>query len=528
MFKNINFITPTVKPAEYLKTYATATPTMDVVDTFDKENSNYCKLVIKPLERGFGQTIGNSLRRVLLSSIPGAAPCAIQIEGVEHEFCGVDGVIEDVTEIILNVKNIVFTINSDLDEKGEFGSEEVIHELVLDATVPSIKDQLANGVKSEDLVYKQTFCAKDLVNRSMEIIEPINQDAPILTLNEGHSITMSIFVRKGVGYVSQDENKRFCMVDTNDKNKRQQIIGRIAVDSIFTPVTRCRYEVEGTRHLDSFDYDQLTLEVWTNGSIKATDAVSIASVFLIDHFKVLASLNPVIEEKSYMEVEEVKEDDSELDVRVEELDLQSRAYNALLRANIRTIGDLIDHTEEEMIKLRGLGRTSLKNIIAKLAERGLSLKSGGAYVDLSIEDSEEEDILNRNVDELGFGTRILKILTTNNIVTVADMVDLTRSEFIIKTNLGTKMADIDAKLANLGVQFASEEELDDDNPDLDKSILALEVNKQCRDKLQQNNMTTLRQVCAKTEAELKQIGFTEKQVDAIIEALDQWGLSLKY
>jgi len=198
---------------------------------------------------------------------------------------------------------------------------------------------------------------------------------------------MELFVRNGVGYVNADENKKFC------KEGNSRIINRLAIDSIFTPVVRCRYDVTKTRYGDNFDCDQLILEVWTNGSIKATNALSLASKFLIEHFEVIQNLNVEIEQRKYMMETEEKVVDSKLDKKIEDLDLSVRSYNCLKRANINTVGELTQKTEEEMMKVRNLGRKSLKEVVQKLREIGLDLKNSSTLFDDDddLEDDESDE-----------------------------------------------------------------------------------------------------------------------------------------
>ena len=295
------------------------------------------------------------------------------------------GVVEDVTEIVLNLKNIVFTINADKDVMGDFGDENELLRLELNASLPTVADQIKAGTPKDQVELSRVVRAKDIVLDSIEVIKVINPEQKICTLQAGASCNMVIYIRKGVGYVSADENKRFC------KEGNNRIIGLLPIDSIFTPVTRCRYEVTRTRHEDSFNYDELVLEVWTNGSVRAVDAVALASVFLIDHYKVITQLNNYVQEKSYMNQQTEKVQNDKLDKKIEDLDLSVRSYNCLKRANINTVGELAQKTEEEMMKVRNLGRKSLKEVVLKLREIGLDLKSStGLIFDDEADDEEEE------------------------------------------------------------------------------------------------------------------------------------------
>ena len=345
-------------------------PTLKIVNDSNVQDANYCKLEISPLERGYGLTIGNALRRVLLSSMPGAAAVAITLEGAEHEFCGVEGIREDVTEIILNVKNIIFTINHFKNEEGDFGDESQVLRLELKA------ENTTNESK--------VVTAGDIDLTSTEVVTVVNPDQPIATLAPGGKINMELFIRNGVGYVNAEENKRFC------KENNNRIIGRLPVDSIFTPVTRCKYDVVKTRFEDNFDCDLVTIEVWTNGSISATNALSLASKFLVEHFVLIQDLNSFIKNHEYMTQKEEKVTNSKLDRKIEDLDLSVRSYNCLKRANINTVGELTQKTEEEMMKVRNLGRKSLKEVVQKLREIDLNLKNSTSSFDFDDEDDDEE------------------------------------------------------------------------------------------------------------------------------------------
>ena len=361
-------------------------PTLELVPLEDGIIDNYyCKLKVTPLERGYGMTLGNSLRRVLLSSLPGAAAVAVQIDGVSHEFCAVDGIREDVTEIILNIKNIIFTINADKNESGDYGDQDKTFEVRLTTSLPSIEAQVKAGVKEEDLVYSKVVTASMIDLTSTEDIKVVNGDQAICTLSAGASLNMVLLVRNGVGYVSATENKVFC------KDVHSRANGFLPIDSIFTPVERCKYEVSKTRYLDNFDCDQLILEVWTDGSVVATNAVALAAKFLYEHFAVISNLNVLIQEKEYLVQQEEKSTNTKLDCKIEDLNLSVRSYNCLKRANINTVGELTQKTEEEMMKVRNLGRKSLKEVVQKLREIGLDLKNSTSLFDDDDEDFEDED-----------------------------------------------------------------------------------------------------------------------------------------
>ena len=350
-------------------------PTLTLIPLENGEvDNNYCKLKVSPLERGYGMTIGNSLRRVLMSSLPGAAAVAINLEGASHEFCAVPGIREDVTEIILNVKNIVFTINADKNESGDYGDQDKIYVTEIHETCP---EDAEGGCMA--------ITAGMIKTNSLDNIEIINKDQLIATISAGASINLQILVRNGVGYVNANENKVFLQNEFDKHN------GYLPVDSIFTPVARCKYEVSKTRYEDDFDCDQLIIEVWTDGSIKATNAISFASTFLVQHFQVLEDLNSQIKEHEFMVQKAEKVENSKLELKIEDLDLSVRSYNCLKRANINTVGELTQKTEEEMMKVRNLGRKSLKEVVQKLREHGLDLKNSSTLFEEDEEDAVEED-----------------------------------------------------------------------------------------------------------------------------------------
>ena len=331
----------------------------------DVDTEDYGKFTITPLDRGYGITLGNALRRVLLSSMPGVAIVAMEIEGVSHEFMGMPGVVEDVTEIILNLKNIIFSIDEEELFKPMTQKNDDLYEISIIAEGPRV------------------ITAGDL-NVSSEL-KVVNPDAVVANLVEGGKFKARFFARRGIGYVGAKEKEIFC----KDKNGNK-IVDRIAIDAIYTPVTKCVYEVEKTRVEDNFDYDKLTIEVRTNNSIKPSNAVSLASKFLIDHFTVVSALNEVIASQNYMYEPEEKIANKKLEKKIEELDLSVRSYNCLKRAGINTVGELTQKTSEEMMRVRNLGRKSLKEVIQKLHEIGLELRHSfdGDYLD----DEDEEDI----------------------------------------------------------------------------------------------------------------------------------------
>ena len=291
----------------------------------------YGKYVVEPLERGYGTTLGNALRRILLSSLPGTAATSIKIAGIQHEFSTIPGVKEDVTDIVLNVKGIVAKIHSE-------GMKTVYIEAVGPCEVT------AGDIKSDGDV------------------EVLNPDLHIATLGEGATLNMEITMNHGRGYVSADRNKT-----------PQTVIGVIPVDSIYTPVHKVNYTVENTRVGNMTDFDKLTLEVWTDGTITARDAVSLAAKILCDHFALFTDLSETVGRSSTVVEKTETQRDKVLELTIEELDLSVRSFNCLKRANINTVADLISKTEDDMMKVRNLGRKSLEEVINKLAMMGLSL-----------------------------------------------------------------------------------------------------------------------------------------------------------
>ncbi|MBO5943953.1 MAG: DNA-directed RNA polymerase subunit alpha [Clostridia bacterium] len=306
-------------------------PSIEALDL--SADGTYGKFVVEPLERGYGTTLGNSLRRVLLSSLPGYAITSVKIDGVLHEFSTINGVKEDVTEIVLNLKGVILKIHGDGPKT-----------LYIDA---SGKCQITAG----DIK----------VDSDVEILNP---ELVIANLEDGAEVHMELTCDKGRGYVSADRNKQLM----------QPVIGVIAIDSIYTPVLKVNYTVENTRVGQITDYDKLTLEAWTNGTISAQDAVSLGAKILTDHLNLFVDLS---EEARETETMIVKNDDSKvkvLEMTIEELDLSVRSFNCLKRASINTVEDLTNKTEEDMMRVRNLGRKSLEEVIAKLESLGLSLR----------------------------------------------------------------------------------------------------------------------------------------------------------
>ncbi|MBO2518236.1 MULTISPECIES: DNA-directed RNA polymerase subunit alpha [Limnochorda] len=293
----------------------------------------YGRFVVEPLERGYGTTLGNSLRRILLSSLPGAAPTAVRIDGVLHEFSTIPGVVEDTTDIVLNLKQLLVKLHVD---------EPV--QVRVEAQGPA-------EVTAGDII----------AGPEVEILNP---DLHIATLDEGGRLYMEITLEKGRGYVSAERNK-----------KDEMPIGLIPLDAIFTPVPRVNFEVENTRVGQVTDYDRLILDVWTDGSIAPDEAVSLAARIMSEHLKLFIALTDTSADVEIMVEKEEEEKDRLLELPIEELDLSVRSYNCLKRAGINTIEDLVRKTEEDMLKIRNLGKKSLAEIKEKLGNFGLSLRS---------------------------------------------------------------------------------------------------------------------------------------------------------
>lgn len=297
----------------------------------NSEDNTYGKFIVEPLERGYGITLGNSLRRILLSSLPGAAVNSIKIDGVLHEFSTVPGVVEDVTEIILNIKSLSLKMH------GE-GSKVIYID--------------ANG--------EGPITAGDIITD--QDVEILNPDLHIATLNGDHRFYMELVVSRGRGYVSAEKNKQ-----------PGQPIGVIPVDSIYTPVKKVNYTVENTRVGQITDYDKLTLEVWTNGSINPDEAISLGAKILSEHLNLFVDLSDQAKHTEIMVEKEETKKEKVLEMTIEELDLSVRSYNCLKRAGINTVEDLTNKTEEDMMKVRNLGRKSLEEVLQKLNALGLVL-----------------------------------------------------------------------------------------------------------------------------------------------------------
>ena len=298
------------------------------------EDGTHGKFVVEPLERGFGTTLGNSLRRVLLSSLPGVAATSIKIDGVVHEFSTVPGVKEDVTEIVLNIKGLIANLHCDGPKTVEISAEGPCN-----VTAGSIN------------------CDSE--------VEILNPDMHIATLSDGAKLSMEITLDRGRGYISADRNK--AKMVTN-------VIGELPIDSIYTPVLKVNYNVEPTRVGQSIDFDKLNLEVWTNGIISAQEAVSLAAKILTEHLNLFVDLSDAGSNTEIMVEKDDKGKEKVLEMTIEELDLSVRSFNCLKRAGINTVEDLINKSEEEMMKVRNLGRKSLEEVQQKLAALGLGLR----------------------------------------------------------------------------------------------------------------------------------------------------------
>ncbi len=318
-----NFVIPFEKPIYKVADYT--------------ENNFYGKFELEPLERGFGNTIGNALRRVLLSSLPGSAISSVKIEGIQHEFQTLDGVIEDVTTIILNLKSVVVKNHA-----------QEMKYMRLDVTCDS--DEME--VKAGDFI----------VDPDIEIINP---DLHIATLSRGAHLVMEMTVTNGRGYVRSEENKKLLDIKK---------VGTIPIDSLYSPIERVSYEVDNARVGQNENYDKLILNVWTNGSIRPEEAIAIASKILVAHFNILVDLANINDLTGLM-VEKTEDSKSkELETLIEDLDFSVRTFNCLKRANIKTLKDLVDKKQSDFTKIRNLGKKSLKEVLDKIKDMGLSLR----------------------------------------------------------------------------------------------------------------------------------------------------------
>ena len=311
-------------------------PKIELVEAGDP--NKYGKFVVNPLERGFGQTLGNALRRVLLNSLPGAAITSVLIEGIQHEFTTVPGVREDVAEIILNLKLVCAKVYSDQ-----------VKTVTVDAYGPC--ELTAGDIRTDDEV------------------EIVNPDLHIATLSEGAHLVMTLTLEKGRGYVSADRNKQLAL-----ERKLNMPIGVIPIDSIFTPIRKVSYSVEDTRVGQVTDFDKLTIEVWTNGTVLPKDALANAAQIVTNNMKLFVDLTQNVDVQNYHEPESDNRD-KVLEMTIEELDLSVRAFNCLKRAGINTVGELVLKNQEDMMKVRNLGKKSLEEVEQKLEALGLNLKS---------------------------------------------------------------------------------------------------------------------------------------------------------
>lgn len=293
------------------------------------EDGKYARFEVEPLERGYGMTLGNSLRRVLLSSLPGAAATSVKIDGVLHEFSTIPGVKEDVTEIILNVKRIIAKIYSD---------------------TPVVVTVDASG--------ECEVCARDI--KCPESVEIINGDLHIATLSEGAKLVMEITMQKGRGYVTSEKNKE----------NMQSVIGVIPVDSVYSPIDKVNYEVTNTRVGQVTDYDKLTIEIFADGTIAPEEALSLSAKILNDHMNLFIDLAEGVKGKDIMVEKEDNKKNKVLELTIEELDLSVRSFNCLKRAGINTVEDLVSKSEGEMMRVRNLGKKSLEEVVSKLDSLG--------------------------------------------------------------------------------------------------------------------------------------------------------------
>lgn len=302
----------------------------------ESDNGTFARFVVEPLDRGFGLTIGNALRRTLLGALPGAAPVAIRINGVQHEFSTVNGVVEDVIDIVLNIKCLSVKASSfDKDFK----------------TTLRINKYGAGEVTARDI-------------EPNDQIEILNPDLHICTLDDGAKFEMEIIIGRGRGYVSADLNK-----------DQTQDIGYIAIDSIFTPVKRVNYNVENARVGQNMNYDKLTLEVETNGTLTAREVVSLSAKIIQDHTNLFVELVESMKDLSILQAREDEKQHKVLEMSIEDMDLSVRSYNCLKRANINTISDLTKKSKDDMLKVRNLGLKSLEEVIKKLESLGLGLRN---------------------------------------------------------------------------------------------------------------------------------------------------------
>ena len=298
------------------------------------ESNNYGKFELEPLERGFGITLGNALRRVMLSSMPGSAIVAVKIDGVMHEFQTIEGVVEDVTTIILNLKNVVVKNHSD--------EEKVVHLSVHE---------------------EKTVTAADIETDAD--VEIINKDQEIATVSKGGKLDIEMIIGNGRGYVPSTENKKYV-----EGNK----LGYIAIDALYSPIDNISYEVEPARVGQNDNYDKLVMNVSTNGSIRPEEAMALGAQILIEHFNIVTNLSDISDMTGIMNAKQEDSKIKKLETPIDDLDFSVRAYNCLKRANINTLGDLTEKSELEMMKIRNLGKKSLKEVIDKIKDMGLRFR----------------------------------------------------------------------------------------------------------------------------------------------------------
>ena len=298
------------------------------------EDKNYGKFELEPLERGFGTTLGNALRRIMLSSMPGSAIVAVKIDGVMHEFQTLEGIVEDVTTIVLNLKNVVVKNNTD---------EEVVLKLYSDK----------EGVVT----------AADIEGNSD--VEVINKDQVIATIAKGGKLDMELIVANGRGYVPSMENKKYI---------ENQKIGFIPIDALYSPIERISYEVENARVGQDASYDKLIMEVFTNGSIRPEEAMALAAKIMIEHLNIVTNLSEIADVTGIMNAKQEDSKLKKLETSIDDLDFSVRAYNCLKRAGVNTLGDLTSKSEVEMMKIRNLGKKSLKEVIDKIKDMGLRFR----------------------------------------------------------------------------------------------------------------------------------------------------------
>ena len=312
----LNFEKPTYKITEYV------------------ENNNYGKFELEPLERGFGNTIGNALRRIMLSSMPGSAIVAVKIDGVMHEFQTIDGIVEDVTSIVLNLKNVVVKNHTE---------EEQILKLYADTEGVVTAGQIEG-------------------NPDVEIINP---DQVIATISKGGKLDMEFVVANGRGYIPSNENKKYI------ENKK---LGFIPIDALYSPIERISYEIDNARVGQDSTYDKLIMNVYTNGSIRPEEAMALAAKILIEHLNIVTNLSEIADTTGIMNAKQEDTKQKKLETPIDDLDFSVRAYNCLKRAGVNTLGDLTEKTELEMMKIRNLGKKSLKEVIDKIKDMGLKFK----------------------------------------------------------------------------------------------------------------------------------------------------------